>query len=448
MRWVVIARRIFAGLLVLVVLALVGGYWYARPLLLTGTGYAAHNACALGALAGRANAETDLPPNPLVPYLRTTATGDGSAQSSVFGLLATQKAWATPNGCILSDDAPAESTFPLPIDTNPNPYATAPTPTPDPALEALLDTAFGADLTEADRQALGTRAIVVLKDGEIVAERYAPGFEPTTRQLGWSMTKSVTNLLVGLAVQTRGTDITATQLWPGWTGDRAQITMDELMRMTSGLQWDETYDLGTPITTMLYLEPDMPAFVANQPSVAIPGEVQLYSSGSTTLLCSILSSQSGIQPSTLGSELMFRPLGLKSAVLETDAKGNPVCSSYLWATPRDWAAIGQFALQDGQWDGQQLLPATWMAESLALKPVTSSDEEAYAAGWRVNTRLDGSPVEPRLPADAYWAQGHDGQRMYIVPSEDLVVVRLGFSPGLAGDDLRVVPLVAGVGSTD
>ncbi len=192
----------------------------------------------------------------------------------------------------------------------------------------------------------------------------------------------------------------------------------------------------------------MPAFVANQPSVAIPGEVQLYSSGSTTLLCSVLASQSGIQPSMLGSELMFSRLGLGSAVLETDAVGNPVCSSYLWATPRDWAAIGQFALQDGQWDGQQLLPANWMAESLALKPVTSSDEEAYAAGWRVNTRLDGSPVEPRLPADAYWAQGHDGQRMYVVPSQELVVVRLGFSPGLAGDDLRVVPLVAGAGSAD
>ena len=127
--------------------------------------------------------------------------------------------------------------------------------------------------------------------------------------------------------------------------------------------------------------------------------------------------------------------------MEPDAAGNPVCSSYVWATPRDWAAIGQFALQGGQWGGEQLLPTDWMANSTKAIDVVS-EEKGYAAGWWVNRQADGSLVEPSLPADAYWASGHDGQQIFVVPSADLVVVRLGFSPTLEKAQLRTVPLVA------
>ncbi len=142
--------------------------------------------------------------------------------------------------------------------------------------------------------------------------------------------------------------------------------------------------------------------------------------------------------------LLFAPLGLSSAVMEVDGAGTPVCSSYLWATPRDWAAIGQFALDDGVWQGTRLLPDGWMKQSVTVTEVAQTEEEGYAAGWWANRRADGTVVEARLPADAFRATGHDGQRLWVVPSAKLVVVRLGFSPGVSGDDLRTTQLVAGL----
>jgi CubicO group peptidase (beta-lactamase class C family) len=211
--------------------------------------------------------------------------------------------------------------------------------------------------------------------------------------------------------------------------------------MQSGLTWNEEYDLGTPITEMLYSQPDMAAFAAGQPLAHQPGSYQQYSSGSTNILCDQLTAGSE-NPADLPRKEIFAPLGLSSAVWEPDGAGNPVCSSYLWATPRDWAAIGQFALQDGTWNGQRLIPEGWMKQATTALPVEKSEEQGYAAGWWVNRQANGTLVDPTLPADAYWASGHDGQRVYVVPSADLVVVRLGFSPGVSADALGTAPLVA------
>ncbi len=255
------------------------------------------------------------------------------------------------------------------------------------------------------------------------------------------MAKSVTNMLTGRLAEQGIVGLDDAALRTEWTDERAGITIDNLLRMTSGLAWDETYDLGTPITRMLYLEPDMAGYVAGLDLAHPVGEVQQYSSGSTTLLCSVLAERSGLGADLPRHEL-FAPLGLESAVWEPDAAGTPVCSSYLWATPRDWASLGQFALQDGVWEGERLLPEGWMETSTQVEPVSASDEVGYGAGWRVNRLADGTTSEPDLPADAYWAVGHDGQRMYVVPSADLVVVRLGFSPDVSGDELRADALVA------
>jgi hypothetical protein len=265
------------------------------------------------------------------------------------------------------------------------------------------------------------------------------------------MSKSVANLLTGRLVQQGAVRIDDAGLRPEWTGGggasdpRAAITVDQLMRMTSGLSWDETYDLGTPITRMLYLEPDMARFVAGRPLAHPPGSYLQYSSGSTNLLCSVLTARAGDgtgKGADLPRQQLFGPLGLTSAVWEPDAAGTPVCSSYLWATPRDWAAIGQFALQKGSWGGQQLLPPDWMTRSTTVLPVATSEEPGYAAGWWVNRQADGTLVDPSLPADAYFADGFDGQRLYVVPSADLVVVRLGLSHDVVEPDLRVASLVA------
>jgi len=416
------SRRVALVVVGLLVLALGGGYVWQRPLLLTGTGYAAHNACALTAVAGRGDLAADLPPNPLVPVLRTASRPD-SATSSVLGVLAPQTAWASDGfGCTLADRRPD-----LPKPTTvvaDHPF----TELPAPGLGEALDHAFGADLPASDRAELGTRAVVVLKDGRLVAERYAPGFGPTTPQLGWSMSKSVTDLLVGRLVQEGRVSLDDDHLRPEWEGDRrATITVRQLLQMTSGLAWDETYALNTPITRMLYLERDMGAYVASQGLAHDPGTYLQYSSGSTTLLCSVLAERTGLG-ANLPRDLLFAPLGLSSAVLEPDAAGTPVCSSYLWATPRDWAAVGQFALDDGVWNGQRLLPAGWLAASTKAVAVTSQESAPYATGWWPNQGPDGALVEPGLPADAYFAEGHDGQWTIVVPSRRLVVVRLGFTP--------------------
>ncbi|WP_377639080.1 serine hydrolase domain-containing protein [Oryzobacter terrae] len=433
--------RVVAVLLVLLVAAGIGGYFYAKPLLLTGTGYAAHNACAVTMVADRDDPESDLPPNPLVPYLTGYVNEAGrSATSQVLLALATQKAWyAKGFGCTVATERPEVPTA-TKVESDLNPFAAAAEPTMTPEVTAAIGRAFGDDLSRGQQADLGTRGVVVVKDGQLVGERYAEGFTDATPQLGWSMAKSVTNLLVGRYVLDGRVAVTDAGLRPEWTDARRSITVDQLMRMTSGLTWDETYSLGTPITQMLYAEDDMGGYAASQPLAHQPGTYQQYSSGSTNVLCGVLTGLTDVADSDFPRRDLFAQLGLGQAVWEVDGTGTPVCSSYLWATPREWAAIGQFALQDGEWAGDRLLPEGWMAQSTTATEVTRSEEEGYAAGWWVNKKADGTLVERSLPEDAYWAQGHDGQRLYVVPSQRLVVARLGFSPEV--DDVRTDRLVA------
>jgi CubicO group peptidase (beta-lactamase class C family) len=435
--------RVVGVLLVLLIAAGIGGYFYAKPLLLTGTGYAAHNACAVTLVAGRDEPDDDLPPNPLVPYLTGYVNEAGrSATSHVLLTLATQKAWYTKGfGCTVGPERPALGSA-TKVEADLNPLSAAREPAPAPEIEAAIGRAFGDELGSAQQRALGTRAVVVLKDGQLVGERYAEGFSASTPQLGWSMAKSVTNLLVGRYVLDGRVTVDDAELRPEWTDARKAITVDHLMRMTSGLRWDETYALGTPITQMLYAEPDMAGYAASQPLVHQPGTYQQYSSGSTNVLCGVLTDLADVADSDFPRRDLFARLGLASATWEVDGTGNPVCSSYLWATPREWATIGQFALQDGVWADDRLLPAGWMTQSTTAEPVNRSEEKGYAAGWWVNKQANGQLVAPELPEDAYWASGHDGQRLYVVPSQGLVVVRLGFSPEV--DDVRTDRLVADV----
>lgn len=416
---------------------LVGGVLYARPLLETGTGYAAHNACAVAYVAGRGAdaADDDLPPNPLVPLLRTSVDdSEGRASTSVLGLFR-QTAWYTPGlGCTLADERPRlAAPEPVPADA-----------WPPVDLDPRLDEALGRAFADASSgRARGTRGVVVLSGGRLVAERYAEGFEAGTPQLGWSMTKSVTSAMVGRLVALGRIEVEDADLLPQWRDDdRRDIAVQDLLRMTSGLQWDETYGLGTPVTEMLYASGDMGAYAAGFPLEAPPGTVQQYSSGSTNVLCDVLQDRSGLG-TDLARELVLAPLGMSSAVLAPDASGGLVCSSYLWATPRDWARFGQWWLQEGEWEGEQLLDPAFVRWSTT--PVEAAGEDdGHAAHWWGNRRADGSLHAPSLPADAYWAAGHDGQRLVVVPSAGVVVARLGFDPGLEREALGVDQLVGEV----
>ena len=426
-------RRRSLVLLAVGAVAGVGAGAYARPLLETGTGYAAHNACAVTFVAGRAAADDDLPPNPLVPLLRTSVDDRaGSASTSVLGLIR-QTAWhADGLGCALADERPA-------LDAPP---AVEPDGWPEVALDDRLDAA----VERAFEAPLGTRAVVVLVGGRVVAERYADGFDEGTRQLGWSMGKSLTSAMVGRLVAAGELDVQEADLLPQWRDDeRREITVEDLLRMGSGLAWDETYGLGTPVTEMLYASEDMGAYAAAQALDAPPGTVQEYSSGSTNVLCDVLQERTGLG-TRLANELVLEPIGMSSAVLEPDADGGLVCSSYLWATPRDWGRFGQWWLQEGQWQGRQLLDPSFVRWSTTPVELDGEDE-GHAAHWWVNRRPDGTVRDPALPADAYWAAGHDGQRVVVVPSAGVVVVRMGFDPTRDGDELGIERLVADVVET-
>jgi len=297
----------------------------------------------------------------------------------------------------------------------------------------------------------GARAIVVVDHGRIVAERYAPGFAPTTPLLGWSMTKTVTAGVIGMLIKDGKLSLDQAGFWPGTDG-REKIRLSDLLAMSSGLQWNEAYGAVSDVTSMLYLQPDMAAFARSPILAHPPGEAWLYSSGTAVILARIAqeaqaqgkakdfatSIHAPDDPQDLASFInvrLFGPLGMTTATMEPDEHGSLVGSSYMYATARDWARYGQFLLQDGVWQGQQLLPAGYVA--MMASPVPASRGQ-YGKG---QTWLWGSdPVTPGvnpdaafgIPPDTFWMSGHDGQNIAVIKSRQLVIVRLGLTPYAAG----------------
>jgi CubicO group peptidase (beta-lactamase class C family) len=297
------------------------------------------------------------------------------------------------------------------------------------ALERLVAGAF----REPDPARLRrTRAILVAQDGRIVAERYAPGFDKTTRFPGWSMTKSVLNALIGILVGENRLSLTDRALMPDWDGTdpRASITLHDLLRMRSGLAFSEVYEnLSSDVIEMLFNRPDTAAFAANRPLEAQPGTTWNYASGTTNIL-------SGIARRVVGEagypswprRALFAPLGMTSAIIEPDASGTFVASSFMLATARDWARFGQLYLQDGVWERRRLLPPGWVSFSTTQTP--QSPGLIYGAHWWLGLRPElggGTDAAARIPRDAFFAVGHEGQVLTVIPSLRLVVLRLGLS---------------------
>lgn len=297
----------------------------------------------------------------------------------------------------------------------------------------LLDEAFSEPSQDKLRN---TKAVVVIHNGQIIAERYVEGVTEDTPLIGWSMTKSVTSLLTGMLVKDGMLDINqpaAVAQWQQTESDpRREITLDQLLRMSSSLEFNETYDALSDVSEMLSNQPDAGGFAASKPLIAGPGEVWSYSSGTTNIVSSIIRH-------TLGGDLqgyydftrdrLFNPLGIRSAVLEIDANGTFVGSSYGYASARDWARLGQFCLQNGNWQGQQLLPENWITYSTT--PTPNNPNNDYGAQFWLNVDPTDSQRQrpwPLLPVDAFFFSGYQGQFVAVVPSRDLVVVRLGFTP--------------------
>jgi CubicO group peptidase (beta-lactamase class C family) len=287
----------------------------------------------------------------------------------------------------------------------------------------------------------GMRAIIVVEHGRIVAERYGEGFSSTTPLLGWSMTKSVVAGLVGLALKDGRLSLDQSAGWPAGD-DRGRIRIADLLAMSSGLRFNEAYGAVSDVTRMLYLEPDMAKFAREQPSEHPAGEFWSYSSGTANILARIVQDAAAPQGAAYPRERLFKPLGMTSATLETDATGTFVGSSYMYATARDWARYGLFLAQGGVWRGQELLPPGYVA--LMAAPVAASGGE-YGHGlvwlWGTDAIAPGKNPDAAfgIPADTFWMEGHDGQSTAIIPSRETVIVRLGLTP--SRDHYQPEPLI-------
>jgi hypothetical protein len=267
-------------------------------------------------------------------------------------------------------------------------------------------------------------AFVVLHEGKLVAERYRAGITADTKLLSWSMAKSFTNALAGLMYGDGLVDIFAPTGIPEWQGDaRSAITLNDLLQMQSGLEWNEDYGNRSDVNLMLHREEDMGLYAINKPLVNEPGTVWYYSSGSTNIVMRYLRGKfaSDKEFLTYLRERLFAPLGIRNAYFEPDMSGTPVGSSYVYISARDYARFGQMYLDDGFAQGERILPEGWV--KYTSTPASGSNDGYGAFFW-----MNKDKYWPDIPEDMFNCQGHDGQEVFIIPSKSLVVTVLGYSP--------------------
>jgi CubicO group peptidase (beta-lactamase class C family) len=301
-------------------------------------------------------------------------------------------------------------------------------------IAAMLDHAFAAE-PPAD---LGeTQAIVVIHKGRLVTERYGPNHGPDATCWSWSMAKSMVQALVGMAVKDRLIDIHAPAPVPEWRGGgdpRGAITLDLLLRMSSGLAFKEEYEADKPSDVIEMLwgagKDDTAAFAAGFPLAHPPGEFFYYSSGTTNIVARCLAdawNARGPAFEALMRERLLDPLGMTSARPKFDAAGTFIGSSFCFCTPRDFARFGLLYLRDGVWDGRRLLPEGWVdyARTRTYQQPDCPDGP-YGAHWWLELAGPGS----------FSANGHDGQYIIVCPDRDLIVVRNGLTPTALGPQLK------------
>lgn len=310
-------------------------------------------------------------------------------------------------------------------------------------IKALEDYAFTLVGTDAQRIGIRTDSVVIIKGGQLIYEKYARGYDETKRHIGWSVTKSVTSALTGIAAN-RGllsVDDSICKYLSAENQKHCDITVRNLLEFSSGLDWTEFYEYksnqASSVLAMLYGQgrKDTVAFVTGLPSRDPVGTTFEYSTGEALLLSNVV--QGAMKPSlgeTYPWTVLFAPLGMKSAMIERDTKGNYLGGSHFYATPRDMAKFGYMYLNDGCWEGQRLLPDGWVKSSTTVQtPFRTKvvDPVALPEGWMwwlnqgVPEQNIPDPPLPGVPGDTFMARGHWGQSISVIPSLDLVIVRTG-----------------------
>ena len=438
-----------AGALVLAALAALAAIYRPDRAIRVATGFVAHNVCSKSFVSGL---------DPQTVFAETTDRAgirrlrwlmryrlDRAAKTvdvSVLGQLGSHAAFHEGLGCVLLHGSkepylPKSDIEALRVPKNPpllpeiaGPAMVEPS---DPALRTALDHAFEEPAEPPFRR---TKAVVVVHDGEVIAERYAAGIDVDTELLGFSMTKSVVNALIGILTQqglVTPSFPAPVPEWRGATDPRREIDVEHLMRMTSGLALDETNSGFDPSSQMLYLHDDTAGFAAKAAMIASPGTRWAYSSPTTQLLARIIRDAVGGPEQTLAFAWreLFNPLGMRHVTIEFDAAGTMLGSTYMLASARDWARFGLLYLNDGLIGGRRILHGDWVDLSAAATLDTD-----YGAGFWTN-RSEHPDAKRRvslgIPRDAFFASGDLGQRIVILPTQHLVIVRLGDSVDPTGD---------------
>ena len=432
-------RRLLVGASVVLFAALaVGLALVGVPLISVATAYKAKTLCSEVFVAGRPVADVmkDLEIDDLVGLraVRATVSEQEGIASARFLLFTQRQAhFDATRGCTLRTRRSRPATVARAVTRRADSEHTVPTldtvvalpPASRRAIEAALDSAFSDRGAELPRR---TRAIVVMHHGRVVAERYADGVGPETPLPGWSMTKSVLNALVGVAVGQGKLELNAPvplRAWRAPDDPRRRITVSDLLRMSSGLEFDEGQtNPSSDLLRMLYDVPDMAAFAADKELNGRPGARWKYSTGTTVILSRVLREALGDDAyRDLPQRALFGPLGMTHAVLEVDESGTFVASSYMYATAREWGRLGQLYLQDGVWNGTRILPEGWV--EYTRTPAPAAPDSLYGAHFWLRTPGEYRGPAVPLPAGVFQAIGHEGQFLTIVPTHDVVIVRLG-----------------------
>ena len=284
-----------------------------------------------------------------------------------------------------------------------------------------------------------TRSVIVIYKDKIIAEKYDTGFNKDSKILGWSMTKSITSALFGVLDKQGKFDIYKPAPIPEWKmDDRKNITTNDLLHMNSGLEWQEDYTKISDVTKMLFQAQNMTQSQIDKPLVGKPNASWNYSSGTTNLLSGILRKQFKTHQEYLDFwyAALIDKIGMHSMLIETDMAGNYVGSSYAWATTRDWAKFGLLYLHQGNWNGEQILSKNWVKYSATP---TNTSKGSYGAQFWLNQE----GKFPNAPRDMFYCSGYQGQKVFIFPSQDLVIVRMGLTDDIKFDFNGLVSGIVG-----
>lgn len=421
-----IVKRILLLTLAILLLTLIIYY----PKLNIIAGYSAKNTASSVFLGERSLSFTDTTDNNFSPVNLATNAIDKekkTANSSVFGLLTRKSIIREGLGSVLTLDKKDEkSNYKTPKrrktvnDTIPYPYGNG------SHKDSVFESIDYKKLNETVNSIFGvrkTRAVLVLYKDQIIAEKYSEGFTKDSRILGWSMTKSIMSTVFGILEHQQKINIQDKAPVESWQNDaRKEITIHNLLQMNSGLEWDENYDEISDATKMLFLERDMTKVQEEKPLIGKPNETWNYSSGTSNLLSGILRDQFNNHQSYLDFWYtnLIDKIGMNSMILESDLAGNYVASSYAWATTRDWGKFGLLYLHNGAWNGEELFTKEWVDYVTTPTPTSNG---SYGAQFWLNTEKQLKDVSQNM----YFADGYQGQRVYILPDEDLVIVRFGLS---------------------